>query len=677
MNDNTSYLEWNNKLAAHFFRPEMAAGAVHLYVTKELIEGLGIGTLDDFITAAKAGPSWVSSNLGLCQKAFHCFQNWRRRSNIVFPPQIAYLGLFVLAAGEEGNFPRHAYYPRLWKLLGEDREGMPPSFDHMWDLWDDLEKWSNQDRRGELGVFNSYIAGNRFHIGLPIAQTVLTESERKSLPTIFAEAHIEPATPPSDAEIAKLLQRYGRAYLRPRTLSLLTRPKDETDFYEVLLETIQEELANWDGTVEIAGEESSSQPKCAYENLRLCLKLDRVAGKVSAYFICSLKRDYPEDGLRLRSKHGQEVFTCDESVPGWSSPLRFFESASQIDASSYDWNADLELEDERLRWRFRFFSNPIRIFVSGSREGLPDFLEIRQLPRASNFYIAARNDCLPLLRQWAESGCKGFEEIKIQRGLPPTWNLFRIAEVLSDEPIRETYPHLAFRNVVRLSLQNGIRSSQGNTFFDFGVPDAVIEGGNGSEQVFCNEHELVFENGAYKLPDELPVDTQLRVEVKRGEEIVKRRSFYLSHGAQSAWFEPTKLFTKFGENNNTIDQKEYGVAGAFLMDVPFPPYNYKPSLQRGYLIGKAPGQIIFWPDELYPEPWAPVWMITMKKARYEAIFCGTNLSEALPTMNRVDDRKKIKQWKEVLWHWRKRIAPPSPAILQKLWRQFQEAAKDV
>lgn len=308
---------------------------------------------------------------------------------------------------------------------------------------------------------------------------------------------------------------------------------------------------------------------------------------------------------------------------------------------------------------------------------MPDFVETRQLPRASNFYIAARNDCLPRLRQWAESGCKGFEEIKIQRGLPAAWSLFRIAEALSDEPIRETYHHLSFANVVRLSLQQGIRSSQGNTFFDFGVPDALIEGGSGTEKVFCNDHELTSENNVCKLPDGLPVGAQLRVQVKRGNETVKQRSFYLSHGAESAWFESARLFARFGESNKVSHPEESGVAGAFLKNIPFPPYRFKPSLQRGYLIGKTPGQIISWPDEAFPETWAPVWMIEMKKTRHEAIFCGMNTSEATPTMRGVDDHKKIKQWKEVLWHWRKRIAPPAPAIFQKLWKQFQEAARDV
>lgn len=676
MNDNTSYLEWNSKLAAHFFHSEMAEKPVHLYATKELIAGLGIGSSDDFIAAVKVGPSWTQTYSGICQKAHHCFQNWRLGSYKDFPPYIAYLVLFVLAAGEEGNFPRHAYYPRLWKLLGEDREGTPPSFDRMWDLWDDLEKWANQDKQGRVGIFNSYIAGKRFHIGLPIAQTILTEDERKSLPTIFAEAHIEPATPSSDAELAELLQRYGKAYLRTRTLSLLTRPKDETDFYEVLIETIQEELANWDGTVEVAGEDSGSQPKRVYDNLRLCFKYDRVASKLTAYFICSLKRDYPEEGLHLKAKRSQEVFTCDESMPGWSSPLRHLESAAPVDSSSYDWDADLEFEDERLRWRFRFFSNPIRIFVSGEREGLSGFVEVRQLPRAQNFYIAAKSNCLPLLRQWAESGSKGFEEIKIRSGLPANWSLFRIAEALSDELIRKTYPHFSFANVVRLSLQNGIRSSQGNTFFDFGVPDAIIEGGNGAEKFFCNDCELTLENDAYKFPDGLPVGTQLRVQVKRGDETVKQRSFYLSHGSEPAWYEPTKLFTKFGESNETSNL-EAGVVGAFLKESSFPPYKFKPSQERGYLIGSTPGQIISWPDEPFPETWAPVWMITMKKARHEAVFCGTNISEAMPAMSFVDNRKKVKQWKEVLWHWRKRIAPPSPVIFQKLWKQFQEAARDV
>ena len=80
-----------------------------------------------------------------------------------YPPYVIYLGLFVLAAGLEGDFAPHAYYPRLRMLLGDPpATGGLPSFDRMCVLWEDLESWSVRDRRGELGVFQTRIHGGCF-----------------------------------------------------------------------------------------------------------------------------------------------------------------------------------------------------------------------------------------------------------------------------------------------------------------------------------------------------------------------------------------------------------------------------------------------------------------------------------------------------------------------------------
>lgn len=37
MESHATYIEWNNKIAAHFFHSEMAGRPVHLYVTADLI----------------------------------------------------------------------------------------------------------------------------------------------------------------------------------------------------------------------------------------------------------------------------------------------------------------------------------------------------------------------------------------------------------------------------------------------------------------------------------------------------------------------------------------------------------------------------------------------------------------------------------------------------------------
>ena len=177
------YLTWNDAIASRFFNPDRAGEPVYLFVTQEVLAEIGqqLGqSPDEFVAAVRAGPSDVTRS-GHCQRALQVAGGWRDRG-YAYPPYIAYLALFVLAAGHEGDFDPRDYYPRLWDLLGEPRSGTPPSFDRMWELWQDLEEWSMHDRHEELGVFEARIVGGKDLIGFPLAQTVLTEAERRALP---------------------------------------------------------------------------------------------------------------------------------------------------------------------------------------------------------------------------------------------------------------------------------------------------------------------------------------------------------------------------------------------------------------------------------------------------------------------------------------------------------------
>src|SRR4028118_1150127 len=101
------YLKWNNSIAAHFFKNEMAGRSVHLYVTEELITDIGQNygaDLPDFIKAVKAGAIGVQGK-SICEKALQSMDDWKyRHGQKGYPLYIGYLALFVLAAGIEEDF---------------------------------------------------------------------------------------------------------------------------------------------------------------------------------------------------------------------------------------------------------------------------------------------------------------------------------------------------------------------------------------------------------------------------------------------------------------------------------------------------------------------------------------------------------------------------------------------
>lgn len=410
------YLEWNDAIAGHFFTRDRAGQPVWLYVNDELVTELGTRLGGDravFVEAVKAGPPWATA-AGLCQRALQALEAWRDRG-LEFPPYVGYLGLFVLAAGIEGDFSQREYYPRLRWLLGEQDidAGTLPSFNRMLELWDDLETWSTRDRQGALGVFTARIAGNKIHIGLPIAQTVLSEDERRALPGLFAEAGLDPTAAPPDDELARMLR--GATILRNRTRELV-RTRRDLERYEVLLDTVIEELAVWDGTFDEPSDEGAPARKTAFGSLRLCVRLDRTAARLSTSFRCRMNQEFPEEGFLLKGAGSPELSCCDSGLPGWSQSLVEAETGNQFDAASVDWKDGLSLRAENLGWRFAFPGRRVRVLIPGRSEGLPDLVEVCKIQRGQPLYFLYREVDWPRLAVWAEDECLGFRSVEVREG---------------------------------------------------------------------------------------------------------------------------------------------------------------------------------------------------------------------------------------------------------------------
>ncbi len=675
------YLKWNNSIAAHFFKNEMAGRSVHLYVTEELITDIGQNygaDFSDFIKAVKTGPIGAQGK-GICQKALQSMDDWKyRHGQKGYPLYVGYLALFVLAAGIEEDFAAHAYYPRLRKLVDDKpTPGQYSNFDQMKILWDDLARWANEYKSGEVGIFNINITGRWIHVGIPISQTLLTEKERRALPAIFAAADLDPISHPTEGEIARLLVKHGRKQLRKRTLSLLEETRDSEELRQALLEWIIDELRAWDGTAEDSGKTQ------IYGLLRLCCKHDSTAKRATLSLRCNTKQEFPEDGLLLFLEDNSQSFACSEYSGGLSSPLMSELDGKPVIASKFDWLEGLQVRSADSKWCFRLPASPIRVFVDGGSEGLPGIVEVRQLPTQHPFYLAAHEQCLELLTKWGELSCQGFEKLQIIDSLPSGWHLFKAEAACSDELIKQEYPILAFPTNVRLELAGGIRLERGNKFFKFAPPKLVLQGGSESIKVYCNDKLLdcTEAGGIYELPADTPAETKLLIEARSEEDIIKRCSLLLVENYSLPSQSNAQQFDRFG-NLKTGDNGSASVAGALVRGVDFRDFNFNTFLpiqgkQRIFYVGKEPGQIAICPAESLPTDWEPVWAISKGRHRGQAMFCGTNLAESQPLILKCKNRKKMREWKEILWYDRKKISPPDRSNLKVLWQQFQKEAERV
>lgn len=668
------YLNWNELLAGYFFKPDFAGKRVNVSVTSAVIEEIGRTSncdIADFVAAIKVGPPWVTRQ-GICQKALQALVDWRKRE-LPYPPYFGYLSLFVLAAGLDGDFAPHAYYPRLRALLGEAPEtGQYPSFDRMLELWDDLEQWANEDRRGELGEFRADIAGGWINVGLPVAQIILTEQERQRLHAIFADGGLDPTSSPTDAELAVLLINRGQHRLRPRTLQLLqTSANGNSEVRDILITTVLDELREWDEQL-TSDEGNSSQ---IYGTLRLCGRVDRVAQRVKFALRSKSKHEIPEEGLILMLDGQSGALRCVGYVMGWSTELTLEADGAAFDPSNIDWSAGASGSAGNLGWRFRLPASDVRIFEDGSASSIPGIIEIARIQRQKSFYIACQSVAAEAIERWGKAECQGFVDLSIKAGLPSGWRFFYADRADSDELVRMRFPSLSFNSMVRVYFEDGIRSSR-NQYFSFGLPELFLDGSDESLSVHCGDTILAAgADGRYSIPDSIAKPGKLSIEVRRGDSVVTRRSLFVSDEVQTP-------------DNHTFKGDRFGriltsqLGGDFVSGVVTsfrsPSYDivFLPEANDGRLIfvGRVPGEIAFLGAGERPCGWKAVWAIVMRR-KGKAVFCGDDISDASPMRDALADKKRVEVWKRILWYRRKRITPPVHDSLHRLWIAYQEEAR--
>ena len=683
------YLRWNNALAEHFFNPDMAGRSVHLYANSRLIselEGELGAVAGSFIDAVQEGPLWTTRQ-GICQRALQACQGWRARG-LDYPPYIAYLSLFVLAGGTDGDFDPNAYYPRLRELLGEPGYGMFPSFNRMQELWNDLGTWSELDRAGELGLFHARTIGGHVHIGYPLAQSLLTEQERKALPRVFYEANLDPtATPPADELARALRNTVSRELLRPRTIRLVESQND-ADHYKAILDAVADELAEWDGGTQDIGQDGRLT-RLASAGLRICLDLDLVARRATASIRCRLKQEFPEDGLYLEVPGIPGQFQAEEYMEGWSLPVSSGGIGEMLDASRLDWNRGVAAKTGQPGLHLRLPGRPARVFIEGTSEGIAGLIEVHALPRSQSFYLAYRELSWPRLEQWATVECRGFDDLDVRQGLPTGWKLAHISEATGNESVRRDFPFLSFPPSSRLRLVGGIRSSRGNNFFNFAPPEVALEGGTPDTVLYCNDVPMNdrSEGRAFVLPNDLSSESRITLEAKTGGAIEARTSLFLTGDFSLPFSEPGPSSTDVSPVLLT-DGDGPSIAGAHVLgDILVHPASTTELLEdmkaelgsaKSFLVGPVPGQVVEWPQGDLPATWRPVWAINMQKRRKgNVVFLRENLDDAFPSPGVAGTAREVRMWKELIWFWRRRITPPGLPTLNELWEQFREVARNV
>lgn len=674
-----NYAEWNIEITKKFFSPDCEGRRVFLSVTKDLIEDLGgANGIPDFIAAVQQGPAEVSgASHGLCARILEATRRWRQSGASDAPPYIATLALFVLAASYDGDeeSESHSYHKRLRELLGEPESYQPiHKFYDCISVWDDLETWANHDKAGALGVFRVEFSGPWMYVGIPISQTLLTEKERTSLPEVFSAAGLDPAIQYSDAHIASEVVEHGRGLLLKRTIRRLNREGSATEgLREVLLERLHEELAQWEfaGDSEQEGDGLETGSKSRPTRVLVSLQYLHVSRTVETKLFFDGRGLDADSSFQLKSARTSKEFIVEVERRSWSQPFLIGSSVAQ--ATELDWQHGDELKGVNADLKFVFAGGNVRIFESGS-DGPGNLIERGRLPAHGPFWLAATvyaND----VTEWGQKNCRGWQEVRVDAGLPRGWRLFKAEEALSTIDIEKNHPSLCLPSFARIVLTGGLKLGKASRYLSSSPPQVLAQTPPGDFNLTCNGVTLPISPSPVSVPPEsLQERNIVELRAASNPDKTRRCSFYLIRADSLPW----KAGLEFGYSTRNGSAAENGgarISGALVLDWEAPLFPVRDAFDNDAvtLLGRSPGQIASGHDTI---DWSPVWIVSKGRNR-RVFFCGSTVENSGPDTSRPGERKAMRKWQEVIYYGRKTIQPPRHRRLAALWTTYISTAKDV
>ena len=647
------YKEWNDEIAAYFFKPDMEGAPVLLAVERKVIEAIAEKNntiFEDFINAAKQGHELSSTNQRdkICAAAYKTFTTWQNQ-NLTYPIYIGYLALFVLAVthGDSDDFSSNNYYGRLRDLLGEEKDtGVYPSFTKMLDLWDDLEKWSMKKRNGELGEFYCNIYGQHIHVGIPIYQVALTGEDVKNLPKIFHKMGWDSSSNPTDTEIEQVLKENKNIFSR-RIEKRLTN--STADFLHVLRNRFRDELLHYSDEGE--PDDSVEEAEKLHGQVVLCVNIDEGNESLKFYFRCKRTAGLPSEFVL------EEKYTVIESNSNFSEEIENF---------NVPWETSKTFSKDDV-YQFRYVGSKYKIFTHGEKFSLNGYVSGELFGKNENFLLCIHDDLYNKTKEWGLEHCVEFKELDNYAGLPKNWHFFEISGVKGDKNIKKYIPALAIDRDIRINPYGGVRLGRGNKFFAFATPQIQVVGTDIVHSETDDGKEFNLEQSKdnstlLSLPEYTPHNKWLTIKAGDNDKPAKLRLMLSDIWLSKQYnYEKSRVncFGNFDEKGTILE--DFAAKEHFSR---VPAEDISLGKKINYL-GNNAGEV----SHAYPDDWSPVWVVHyLSRKKAEAIYLGSNDTDVKHYSS-----EKVKLWKEKIWHDRKKITPRANANTQ--WQQLLVRAK--
>ncbi len=461
---NGAYEAWNNALAKRYFSPSEAGKPVYLSVDDDALEELlpavgGEGPAPESLAAAVRPTLRDGDAIFVNHLVWRTA--WRRGGATGPPPYLALLALCVLAASRMARDPvkgieRTAYYPQLNPLLDRPRSsGMPPGFEQVDDLWNDLRTWLDDDLSGERGTSTATTHHFFRHIGWPISQCLLREADRRRLTEFFRAVGLEPHMEIERAQLWTLLRNWAREGCGLSEQALRIIRSAQSGVADQIAEIVKREFDVWEGElVDAQGRRRG--------DIALVLEIAQGGRQIAARLVPRKLDGFPERG-RWALPDGREI---------------------EITAASEDWYCPLALKPAKAILeggisltsdRFALAYEPSPAVPLRASFGVGAWASVRQATVMEEHCIVTTDSLLPQVRdflnKYADSGWRVLD----RRGdLPAGWRIVDRVRITRAVPqVADALRRLAPRLHTATRLVGGLEIAP-DQYLRRGEPDLWI-----------------------------------------------------------------------------------------------------------------------------------------------------------------------------------------------------------
>lgn len=289
------------------------------------------------------------------------------------------------------------------------------------EMWQELNRWSQEDLRGERGILVARKLGSHVHVGWPRAQCLLPPAVLSKLPGFFGRHNLLPGMQSTVEKMRGLLMMDNSG------LDLPTATRQElqknSELGQAVVDMTLKVLRRWTGstnrrervqrsggqvqTVELRGE--------TYASLRPFLPLDILdVEALTWHYRLHIKTPLPED-LKLTGPGLAQVAVQPETNE-WSREVEGVVASASAQV----------FYDQVNSWKVVAQLPDIQVFIPGGRYSFHQWwAPVQALEHGTQLLLLCRQGHSEVVRGWGrEVGAVNFEDYSAFGGVPDGYSLF-------------------------------------------------------------------------------------------------------------------------------------------------------------------------------------------------------------------------------------------------------------